>query len=94
MSRSFACPHCGEPVAAGRLACPHCGSDAASGWNEDAEGEGYADSVEMDDGDYQEFLQREFPDQLTARQRVRTHRWKLVLGLLLLAFLLWVLQGW
>ena len=59
----FLCPYCGAEVKKGKLACPECGSCDETGWSEAAT-EGYADGEwgEEDDFDYDEFVQREFPE--------------------------------
>ena len=59
----FLCPYCGAEVKKGRVACPECGSCEETGWSEDAT-EGYADGGwdGGDDFDYDEFVQREFPE--------------------------------
>ncbi len=70
----FECPHCGAPVPKGRLACPECGSDAQTGWQS---------SEEID---YQSV---ELPEDLLPQQPGPRWLVPLVIGLLVLAFVLW-----
>jgi hypothetical protein len=65
---SFLCPHCGEEVAAGFDFCRQCGASAESGWNDDVLDfdEGYADDDEFD---YDEFINREFPQHAAAQSK-------------------------
>ena len=64
--RGFTCPHCGAEVPPRAAACPDCGSDDETGWSSDAQfstpesPSGY----EGDEFDYDEFVQREFPDKI------------------------------
>lgn len=60
----FLCPNCGAEVRKGKAACPECGSCDETGWSEAAT-QGYADGGydEDDDFDYDEFVEREFPEQ-------------------------------
>ena len=77
MSRStFECPHCGAPVATGRLACPECGSDAGTGWQS---------SEEID---YQSVELPEDHEPAPARLRIMV---PIVCALLVFAFLIWIL---
>ena len=59
----FLCPYCGAEVKKGKLACPECGSCDETGWSEAAT-EGFADGAwdDEDDFDYDEFVDREFPE--------------------------------
>ena len=59
-SQSFNCPHCGEPVPLNASMCRNCGSSDEYGWNES---DAIADLGD-DDFDYDEFVAREFPDQV------------------------------
>lgn len=60
----FLCPNCGAEVRKGKAACPACGSCDETGWSEAAT-EGYADGgyEEDDEFDYDEFVEREFPEK-------------------------------
>ncbi len=56
--RTFACPHCGEPVRRRDPACRHCGSDAATGWNNLADDDDATVELPeaMSDAGYEELL--------------------------------------
>jgi len=57
------CPVCGEDVPRRALACPNCGADHNSGWRDDADS---ADGLDLPDNDfdYNEFVRREFGQQI------------------------------
>ncbi len=92
----FACPHCGAQVRVGAAACRQCGADAESGWGDHdddwgAEADaGYADD---DDFDYDEYLEREFPEYAPGKPRNRFQRafFVAVIVLLVVAFALMAL---
>lgn len=46
----------------GAKACPHCGSDEETGWQDNPESESGLAGEFTDDFDYEDFLEREFPD--------------------------------
>lgn len=89
----FVCPHCGADVLRGAKACKECGSDAETGWAPEAkkwdaeiEGDGYGG----DDFDYNEFVDREFPEHAEKRppwDRFVTARKVILLALIVLALL-------
>ena len=59
----FSCPHCGADVLQTATFCRECGADGRSGWNdEDSDSSGYDPGGDQDDFDYDDYLQREFPD--------------------------------
>jgi hypothetical protein len=55
----FVCPHCGATVQIDATFCRECGSDDQTGWSEDAERTQFDCGNEFD---YDEFIEREFPD--------------------------------
>ena len=87
---SRTCPHCGATVPARRLACGECGSDLFT--EPEDVSDGHAESFEMDDEEYEDFLRREFPDQAPAHTNRR--RWAVwILAIVVGCMALWVLQG-
>ncbi len=50
----FVCPHCGRELPGDADFCPACGASDDSGWND-------ASDEYDDDFDYEEFVEREFP---------------------------------
>lgn len=67
------CPHCGATLRAGATFCRHCGATPESGWNDDDEGlaeGGYGE----DDFDYDDYVEREFPDR--APPKSAAQRWQ------------------
>ena len=89
----FICRHCGAEVPVGARSCRRCGSDEETGWSESA-GEweenvpssGYGGDDEFE---YDEFVAREFPDQ--AAPSGRRQAWRIVVAIVILAFLIWAL---
>jgi hypothetical protein len=75
---TFVCPHCGADVPVGALACKECGSDDETGWSEDPDvwaagiPAGYHGE---DDFDYDEFIEREIPEQATVPLQTSVKRW-------------------
>lgn len=64
----FECPHCGANVLVSAKFCRECGADDQSGWSDD--GEHYDSEADAeDDFNYDEFVQREFPDQAPPSQK-------------------------
>lgn len=88
-SSSFDCPHCGQPVRISAKSCPHCGSDEDTGWADDYESE-----YEADDFDYDEYIEREFPDRSDSLVSSRQKKWRtwiivlLLVSMILSAFML------
>jgi uncharacterized membrane protein YvbJ len=73
------CPHCGEEIRADARFCRHCGSSDADGWSEE-------DETDMDDFDYEQFVEENFT---TGSTNTRTRPlWRLVAVVLLLLFAL------
>jgi hypothetical protein len=91
---SFTCPHCGADVSAGAPACRECGSDAETGWSDDVHvwsaniPAGYD---EEDDFDYDAFVAREFPDQVSTKLDIKKLAMAVVVAILCLALLLWTI---
>ena len=77
------CPVCGEDVPAGARACPECGADENSGWNTD---DAIYDGLDLPD----EGFDAE-PSQPSLA--VPTWFWQLTAGVLVLAFILWLLRS-
>lgn len=74
------CPNCGESLPRNAKFCRECGSDAKTGWrsSEDIE----YDSIELpEQGDYEEFLQRE---GLQTRGVQKGRRWIFLVALILI----------
>ena len=71
----FLCEHCGAELPADATFCRHCGASDESGWqtsSDDDDGAGgYADD---DDFDYEEFVQREFPEHAAAASAIPWRR--------------------
>jgi hypothetical protein len=80
----FDCPHCGGRVKSTASACPHCGSDDQTGWSnhEDA-----SESYE-DDFDYDEYIEREFPDNANPSAERKAYWTRVIIILLIVATLL------
>ncbi len=95
----FVCPHCGEDVSIGATVCRECGASNDSGWGEGGGGwqsdpwSGYLDD---DDSDYEEFLDREFPDSAAAsnEQRIKRAFASIIIVLVCIAILMWSLLGY
>ena len=89
MSDTVPCPHCGEDIASDASFCRHCGATDESGWNDDE----WDDPVsrEEEDDEYQEFLQREFPDEFPTPVTTRRIFVTVIVALLCLAFLIAIL---
>lgn len=90
---SRVCQHCGAALAARARFCRSCGSDARTGWSEEGEFSGLEVSTELEDDEYDAFLEREFPERHGKHSRSLgslIDLKKLVLLLSLAAFLLWV----
>lgn len=61
------CPVCGADVPRNAKACPECGSDHETGWSDEA----YASGLGLPDDnfEYDEFVKKEFGDQLEVKPR-------------------------
>jgi uncharacterized membrane protein YvbJ len=77
------CPHCGGEIRADARFCRHCGSSDADGWRGDTESEA------VDVFDYDDYLAENFPDK--ARASTSTRVWRVVVVLLLAAFMMGLL---
>jgi uncharacterized membrane protein YvbJ len=73
------CPHCGEEILADAKFCRHCGSSDADGWREE-------DETDVDDFDYEQFVEENFATGSTNTQTRPV--WRLVAVVLLLLFAL------
>jgi hypothetical protein len=72
----FVCPHCGEELPRDATFCRHCGASDQSGWStDDAWSEWEPGDPGEDDFDYDEFVAREFPDQVQRHAGRHTVRW-------------------
>ena len=56
----FVCPHCGAEVPASKHFCRECGASDEIGWEADGPWDGGLSSGE--DFDYEEYIEREFPN--------------------------------
>lgn len=87
----FICSHCGAEVSIQAQVCRECGASEDAGWGDDT---GPYDGD--DDFDYDEFIEREFPEHAPPRPvRVsagRAFRFSIV-ALLILA-MVWLMFGW
>ena len=92
----FVCPCCGAEVPAKANFCRECGASDESGWDEGGRSrdeepdEGYGQD---DDFDYDEFVQREFPEAAEgwSRQRVKKVLLTIVVIAVCLALLIWTI---
>lgn len=84
-NQTFHCPHCDAVVKVGARVCRSCGATEDCGWNE----EGDWDTDLDDEFDYDEFVAREFPDQLDPESRNTGNRsWLPIVILALIATIL------
>lgn len=88
--RSFDCPHCGARVRMGAAACRSCGSDLETGWSEDAELDLGSLPLGEEDFDYESWLAAELGGGPSPAAR-RARRTRILAGLVVLAFLIWLL---
>jgi hypothetical protein len=74
------------------LACPGCGADHDTGWNEEATA---ADGLDLPDNefDYNEFVKREFAEELAPGGWRRTMLWIAAGLIVVLALTLWLAAG-
>ncbi len=93
----FVCPHCGSDVPTGAASCRECGASDESGWDDDdgiagAFSEAYAPDTDFD---YDEFINREFPEHAEPSAESQSTRWfaGLVVAIVCIAFLLYVLAN-
>jgi hypothetical protein len=75
------CPHCGAEIRSDAKFCRHCGSSDSDGWQDDDD---YG--TDMDDFDYDQFVEDNFSSSVTTTQT--RPLWRLVAVLLLVLFLL------
>jgi hypothetical protein len=85
------CPNCGAELPRGAKFCRECGASDDSGWGDEAEegfaGGGYSD----DDFDYDEFVEREFPENAPSRGwRPKKVALLVIAVLVCLALLMWM----
>lgn len=87
---SFACPHCGHLVQAGKRVCPNCGSDEETGWSENSE---YAHlDPTFDEKDYAQAAASEFGIPKGKKSGWRDVIVPAVAGVLLLLWLIYTLR--
>ncbi len=80
MSHSIVpCPHCGGEIHSGAKFCRHCGSSDSDGWRDD---EDY--DTDVDDFDYDQYVEENFPERVTNTQTRPV--WRLVAVILLILF--------
>ena len=60
VDQDFPCPHCGALLAENARFCRECGADDETGWGDDADT--FDDYSHGEEFDYDDFVQREFPD--------------------------------
>ncbi len=71
---AFCCPHCGAGLAEGANFCRDCGASEDSGWGDASEALAYGGYDEEEpDLEYEEFIRREFPEQLASASWERKH---------------------
>ena len=75
------CPHCGEEIPANARFCRHCGSSDSDGWRDE---EDY--DTDVDDFNYDEYVQQNFPESVTNTETRPI--WRLVAVVLLALFAL------
>lgn len=75
------CPVCGEWVPRGAAACNDCGACAKSGWS----GDTHADGLDLpdEDFDYDDFVAREFGQQLPRKVGMSPLWWWAAVALLI-----------
>ena len=82
------CPNCGAAVPANTAACPECGADEDTGWSEDAHAQGLG--LPDEEFDYDEFVEREFGKEKPEVVPTGLHWFWWVVGVGLLAALIWM----
>lgn len=82
----FVCSHCGADVPVGKTFCRECGASDDFGWDEVGRWEDDVDAGYggEDDFDYNEYLEREFPNSVP---RPAKHRIVRTLGVILVVLL-------
>lgn len=95
----FVCPHCGADVLRGAKACKECGSDAETGWAPEARHHDEEEALPTGHGrerdfEYDDFLEREFPQHMSPERRAKKRRWIALVLLVIAAFLLYTLYCW
>ena len=88
---SRVCSNCGEALARKAHFCRSCGSDAETGWSAHGRA-GSFPTTRLGDDEYQHFLAREFPSRAPFLRRHRQLLMRLVIALVLIAFLLVILR--
>jgi hypothetical protein len=93
----FICPNCGSQVRGDARFCRECGASDESGWSEDDSPWNDESRLGLgveEDFDYDEFLNREFPDRahLTPKQRIRRWATAALVAIVTIAFLAWTLR--
>ena len=67
MDHDFPCPHCGALLPENARFCRECGADESTGWG--GESDTYDDYEYDEEFDYDDFVQREFPDQAPPKKQ-------------------------
>lgn len=84
------CDHCGADIPPNAAACPECGADEHSGWaNHDHQGL----DLPYEDFDYDEFISREFGKGKKEVVPKGLHWFWWIVGLGLVAALIWMWIG-
>jgi len=81
------CPNCGEAVPEDSAACPECGADDETGWSDDTTAQGLG--IPDDEFDYNDFVDREFGEEKREVMPAGLHWFWWLVGLGLLAALIW-----
>jgi len=95
IKNDFACPCCGADVPSQAAVCPECGACEEFGWNEGWEDElqDHPDGYGDDTFDYEEYLEREFPEDAepSPRAMIKKTAVAILIVLICLSLLAWQL---
>lgn len=75
------CPHCGAAIGAKATFCRHCGGSDSDAWRDEGEID-----TDIDDFDYEQFVDENFSERVTNTQTPTL--WRFVAVMLLLLFAL------
>ena len=84
------CDHCGADIPPNAAACPECGADEHSGWTDHGH-QGL--NLPDEDFNYDEFISREFDEGKKAVVPQGLHWFWWIVGLGLVAALIWMWTG-